>query len=32
VTGGMRAFWFCVHLAGIVLGIWAGVQFFHWAL
>jgi hypothetical protein len=32
VTAGMRAFWLCVHLAGIALGIWAAVQFFHWAM
>ena len=27
----IRFAWFVVQLAGIGLGIWAGVRFFHWA-
>jgi hypothetical protein len=28
----LRLLWFLAHLGGIALGIWAGVQFVHWAL
>jgi hypothetical protein len=31
VTGRVRLMWFLVHVAAIVLGIWAGVRFFDWA-
>ena len=31
MTPGVRATWLLVHLAGIGIGIWAGVVFFHWA-
>ena len=32
VSPSLRLLWFLAHLAGIALGIWAGVQFVHWAL
>ena len=31
MTPGMRATWLLVHLAGIGLGIYAGIRFFDWA-
>jgi hypothetical protein len=31
VTRGVRLMWLLVQLAGIALGIWAGVRFFDWA-
>ncbi len=27
----LRFIWLGVHLAGVGLGIWGGVRFFHWA-
>jgi hypothetical protein len=32
VTPAVRLLWFTVHVAGIVVGIWAGVQLVRWAL
>ena len=31
MTARTRAFWLCVHLTAIGLGIWAGIRFFDWA-
>jgi hypothetical protein len=32
MSAGLRLMWFLAHLGGIALGIWAGIQFVHWAL
>jgi hypothetical protein len=31
VTAGNRLYWFLVHAAAIVLGIYGAVRFWHWA-
>jgi hypothetical protein len=32
MSGSLRLMWLLAHVAGISLGIWAGIQFVHWAL